>query len=202
MNYRNCKNNIYSVNILERNRKLWFFADSTDPNERYNHLTETFQVVNNKSWSSKSSSIYKQRNEKIYLYQKQVLRNNFWKNQILENDRLYKNQRNKWVYLRKKCLRAYFKRVTENGIVTNKTFCKFIQPFLRIKSCHEQNNIILIKNDKIVSEEKDLVETLNKHLISIVGMKHKWRNTAINLIIKFYENHPSIAKIKQKTEET
>lgn len=53
-----------------------------------------------------------------------------------------------------------------------------------------------------MSEEKDLVETLNKHLISIVGMKDKWRNTAINLIIKFYENHPSIAKINHKTEET
>ena len=154
MNYRNYKNNIYSVNILERNRKLWFFADSTDPSERYNHLTETFQVVNNKSCLSKSSSIYKQRNEKIYLYQKQVLRNNFWKNQILENDRLYKNQRNKCVYLRKKCLKAYFKRVTENGIVTNKTFCKFIKPFLTIKSCHEQNNIMLLKMTKLCLRKK------------------------------------------------
>ena len=70
-------------------------------------------------------------------------------------------------------LKKYFKKVTDNRIVTNKTFWKFIKPFLTNKSFHEQNNIMLIKNGKIVSEEKDLVETFNKHYISIVGIKPK-----------------------------
>ena len=93
-------------------------------------------------------------------------------------------------------------KVIDNDIVTNKAFWKFIKPFLRNKSCHEQNNIMLIKDDKIVSEEKDLVETFNKHYINIVenSIGIKSYNVALennvsqdhdarDLITKFYENH-------------
>ena len=99
------------------------------------------------------------------VYTRNRLSNNFWENPTLENERLYKNQRNKCVSLRKKCIKKYFKRVTDNRVVTNKTFRKFIKPFLTNKNCHEQNKIILIKDVKIASEEKDLVETFNKNYI-------------------------------------
>ena len=55
-------------------------------------------------------------------------------------------------------------------MATNKTFWKFtIKYLLTNKSCHEQKNIMLIKDGKIVSKEKDLVEAFNKHYINIVG---------------------------------
>ena len=62
----------------------------------------------------------------------------------------------------------YLNKLTADGIVTNKSFWKFIKPFLKSKCCYEQNNIMLIQNDQIITEEKDLVETFTLHYIDIV----------------------------------
>ena len=69
---------------------------------------------------------------------------------------------------------------------------------------------MLIQNDKIITEEKDLVETFNKHYVNIVekssgikpvnvAMRHNKcdNNAAINVIIEAYKNHPSVTKIKE-----
>ena len=63
------------------------------------------------------------------IYTTSRLRNNFWKNLISEKERLYKDQRNKSVSLRKNCIKTYFEKVTGNGIATNKVFWEFIKPF-------------------------------------------------------------------------
>ena len=65
-------------------------------------------------------------------------------------------------------MRLYVNKLAADGIVTNKSFCKFIKPFLKNKSCHAQNGIMLIQSDEIITEEKDLVKTFNKHYINIV----------------------------------
>lgn len=62
-------------------------------------------------------------------------------------------------------MKSYFKKVTDNGIVANKKIWKFVKLHLTSKCCPKQNNILLIKHDKIVSEEKVLVETFNNHYI-------------------------------------
>ena len=74
---------------------------------------------------------------------------------------------------------------------------------------------MLIKDDKIASEEEDLVETFNKHYINIaqnpnainpynvaLGSNASEDNAAIDLVREFHENSVGIAKIKQETEET
>ena len=75
---------------------------------------------------------------------------------------------------------------------------------------------MLIKDDKILSAENDLVKTFDKHYyVNIVenpcGIKPYYvasannvgeDNAAIDLIMKFYENHLSIAEIMRKTRET
>ena len=68
---------------------------------------------------------------------------------------------------------------------------------------------MLIKDVKVLFEEKDLVETFNKYYINMAenssGIKPynvalekdiSKDKAAIDLIIKFYKNHPSIGKIK------
>ena len=134
------------------------------------------------------------------IYTRSRLWNYFWKNPTLENEPIYKNQRSKSVSPCKKYVKTLFNKATNNVIATNKVFWKFIKPFLTNKSCHEQNNM-LIKDDKIVCEGKDLLEALNKHCVNFVENKSEG-NAAIDLIIKFYENYLRIAKIKQKTEGT
>ena len=43
-----------------------------------------------------------------------------------------------------------------------------MKPSLKNKSCQAQKDIMLIQNDEIITEEKDLVEIFNKHYINIV----------------------------------
>ena len=111
-------------------------------------------------------------------------------------------------------MKFYLNKLAADGIVTNKSFWKFIKPFLQNKSCHAQNDIMLIQNDEIITEEKDLVEIFNKHYINIVekssgikpvnvAMMHNIcdNDTAINVIIEAYKNHPSVTKIKEIIEK-
>ena len=56
----------------------YFSKDSNDPNERYTHLTETFL---------KAVYKYVLLNKKV-IYTRSRLKNNFWKNPTLENERL------------------------------------------------------------------------------------------------------------------
>ena len=149
------------------------------------------------------------------IYTRSRLRNKYWKNPTSENELRYKQQRNKCVSLRKKSMKLYLNKSAADGIVTNKSFWKFIKPFLKNKSCHAQNDMMLIKNGEIITEEKDLAATFNKHYINIVEKSSgiKPANVAmirnicdndtdtINVINEAYKNHPSIKKIKEITEK-
>ena len=147
------------------------------------------------------------------IYTRSRLRNKYWKNPTSENELRYKQQRNKCVSLRKKSMKLYLNKSAADGIVTNKSFWKFIKPFLKNKSCHAQNDIMLIQNDEIITEVT-LVEIFNKHYINIVekssgikpvniAMMHNIcdNDKAINVIIEAYKNHPSVTKIKEKIEK-
>ena len=61
----------------------------------------------------------------------------------------------------------YLNKLVDDGTATNKHFWKLIKPFLKNKSFHPQNDVMLIQNDEIISEEKDLAETFDKHYINI-----------------------------------
>ena len=102
------------------------------------------------------------------IYKRSRLRKKFWKNPSKENELLFKTQRSKCVSLRRKCIKSYFRDVTKKGLFTNKSFWNFVKPFLTNKSCHTQNDIMLIDNGKVIVEERDLAETFNDHYINIV----------------------------------
>ena len=122
----------------------------------------------------------------------------------------YPNQR-KCVKLRKKSIKLYFSKVTQNGIVTNKSFWKVIKPFLTNKGCIDGNKISIVNGDEIISDEKELVKTFNEHYANIVkrscGVKsqnlfqegtsaHLTDTEKIDIIEKHYESHPRIIEIK------
>ena len=50
----------------------------------------------------------------------------------------------------------------------NKSFWNFVKPFQANKSCHTQNDIMLIDNGEVIVEESSLAETINDHYINIV----------------------------------
>ena len=119
----------------------------------------------------------------------------------------YKKQRNFCVSLRRKCIKNYLKKLTEKGLTTKKSFWKFMKPFLTNKGFTGNNDITLIHQNKIISDEKQLTKLFNSYYINIVekGSGTKTFETdfenssvqSVRHIVNSYKNHPSIIKIKQ-----
>ena len=213
--YRNYKN--FSEELLLKDLENSNLSASSDnPHENYTNLSQTFSKVVQKHAPLKKKILrgnhapFINREFRKEIYKQSRFRNKFWKDPSKENELLFKTQRNKCVSLLTKCIKSYFQDVTKKGLVTNKSFWSFVKPFLTNKSCHTQNDIMLIDNAKNIAEESDLVEKFNDHYINIVEIFLEQKPSifvsdtnsledeeVINEIVQHYSNHPSILKIKQ-----
>ena len=119
-------------------------------------------------------------------------------------------QRNFCVSFRRKCMKNYLQRLTEKSLTTNRSFWKFIKPFLTNKGFIGNNDIALIHKNKIISDEKQLTKLFN----NFEKFQHKLLKRAVALnqkplaqilktpaqsvrdVVNSYKNHPSITKIK------
>ena len=102
-------------------------------------------------------------------------------------------------------------KISEKGIETNKSFWNFIKPFMTNKGMIANKDITLIDGKNVITGEYKLSQIFNKHYINIVekscGNKPNKIGTTleslndsdvIDRIIKSYQNHPSVLKIKNK----
>ena len=102
-------------------------------------------------------------------------------------------------------------KVSEKGIETNISSWNFIKPFMTNKGMVTSNDITLIKGKNAITDEYEISHTFSKHYINIVekscGNKPNKIGTTlgslndsdvIDRIIKSYQNHPSVLKIKNK----
>ena len=141
------------------------------------------------------------------IYTRTRLKNKINKNHSKENKMAYKKQKKNCVSLRRKCMENYLKKLTEKGLTTNKSFWKFMKPFLTNKGFTGNNDITLIHQNKIISDEKQLTKLFNSYYINIFekssGTKTfetNFENTSVQSvrdIVNSYKNHPSIIAIKQ-----
>ena len=128
---------------------------------------------------------------------------------------LYKKQRNKYVSLRRRCIKDYFTKITRNGIVTNKNFWKTMKPFLTNKGNLENPEIMLQDKINIVSDESVLVKTFNENYVNIMekscGKKAKnisqeygdmSDTEAVHVVCKTFENHQSIKESRKNLLES
>ena len=102
------------------------------------------------------------------VYTRSRLKNKLGNNPTHESKIAYKRQRNVCVTIGKKAVKSHFKTVACNGVTNNKEFWKIIKPFITNKGGLNNNEIILIENEKIISEEKQLTGIFNDHYINIV----------------------------------
>ena len=139
------------------------------------------------------------------------LRNKYWVEPSAENKAAYKNQRNRCVKIRRKSIKRYIDKVSEKGIKTNKSNWNFIKPFMTNKGMVARNDITLIEGKNVITDEYEISQTFSKYYINIVekscGNKPNKIGTTlgslndsdvIDRIIKSYQNHPSVLKIKNK----
>ena len=100
----------------------------------------------------------------IAIYNRSRLRNKFCKVSTKnKNEKLYKNQINKCVSIRKKSVRNYFNKIAKGNIVKKRSFWKIIKPFLANKGHVENFDIMLNHNNKIICNDHELVKVVNEH---------------------------------------
>ena len=102
-------------------------------------------------------------------------------------------------------------KISEKGVETNKSYWNFIKSFMINKAMIATKDITLIGVKNVITDEYEISQTFNKHYINIVekscGNKPNKIGTTlgslndsdvIDRIIKSYENHPSVLKIKKQ----
>ena len=142
------------------------------------------------------------------IYNRSRLKNKQNKHPTNENRINYKKQRNKCVSLRKKAMKSYFKTITSNGMMSNKTFWNTVKPFITNKNGLTNNDITITHNNTAITDEKQLTELFNQYYVNIVetssgvkplslsDMNQKTNLEIISEILTKYKDHPSIVKIK------
>ena len=106
-----------------------------------------------------NSAPFMTRELKKGIYSRTRLKKQFNKNPTKENELKFKKQRNKCVSLRKKAIKQHFKQATESGLVSNRAFWNPVKPFLSKKGGLAGSDISLVKNNEIVTEDKELTES-------------------------------------------
>ena len=136
------------------------------------------------------------------------LKNNFNKNPSPENERLYKKQRNFCVNLLKSEKKNYYNNLDLKVFTDNKIFWQSIKPLFSDKAKNVYKEIILVEDNDITSDAKEVAEKMNNFFLqavenlAIVPYKYetekgnKSDDNIIKIINKF-TNHPSILKIKE-----
>ena len=132
------------------------------------------------------------------------LESKYLKNKSYENIKIYKKQKNFCSKLYKKERKKFYSKTDTRKITDNKTFWKTITPFLSSKA-PSLSRITLIENEAIISDDQKVAETLSKFFVKTVDkldIKEFKNNSNIDglsdpveIAIKKYENHPSIAAI-------
>ena len=96
-----------------------------------------------------------------------MLRNKFCKNRTEENRNRYALQRNYYVSPITKTKKEYFGNLNEKNVCDNKTFWEIVKFFLSDEIISKEQ-IVLVENNKIISEDIDGAETLNSFFSNIV----------------------------------
>ena len=140
------------------------------------------------------------------------LKNKYLKNPNEANKLLYNKQRNFCVNLLKKEKKKYYNNLDIKIFEDNKKFWKRIKPLLSEKSVLKRD-ITIIENETVTSDKKEVAEMLNNYFIDAVenleiekfNLDHSdidFQNIDEKLddIIKKYQLHPSILKIKENVK--
>ena len=173
VHYRSYKN-FNEEKFLSDVKEAGFSFKTSNPDENYSVLTNVFSNIFNIHAPLKKKIL---RGNDVPFMNKGLcklictrsrLRNRYLKNTTEENETSYKKQRNKCVSLRRKSATQHFSKITSKGIMTNKQFWKTMKPFLTNKGCLENNDIILLDGEEMITNDRILAKCFNEHYRNIV----------------------------------
>ena len=134
------------------------------------------------------------------------LKNRFNKNRTDENWLAYKTQRNLCVKILRENKKSYYAKIDTKAICDNKRFWKVVKPLFSNK-VQTSSCITLLENNIVNSDEKEVAEILNDYFINItqtLGTSQENKGNPVKYqkqsscegIIKHFQSHPSILKLK------
>ena len=119
----------------------------------------------------------------------------------------YRIQRNLVVNINKKAKKTLFNSVDINSSQGSKAFWKTCKPFFSNKGSIVEERILLVENETIVSDDRELSTIFNKYFNTITNGLNifKWNDKfnsssveATAIAIEKYADHPSILMIKER----
>ena len=185
-----------------------FSFTSADPNEFiFPSSRETCSYKKKKTLRGNHAPFVSKELRKA-IYTRSRFRNRYLKNPDEINKKLYKQQQNKCISIRRKSVKHYFSNITSNRTITNKIFWKAIKPIMINKDCLENSDIMLRNDEKMITDDKKLVQLFNDHYINTaecfcvfkpekvefdIGSDNK--NRILSSVLDKHKNHPSIVEI-------
>ena len=106
-------------------------------------------------------------------------KNRFNKCRTYENSCNYKTQRNYYISLLRKTKQKYFKNLNFNDVTDNKSFWRTIKPYFNEKGSGS-DKIALSGNESILTNEKEIANTMNNYFINIAKHLNLKPHTASN----------------------
>ena len=131
------------------------------------------------------------------------LKNLYNKNSTEINKTNYKKQRNFCVSLLAKEKKKYYNNLDLKILNDNKKFWQNIKPLFSNKQNVSRKNIVIVEDNMIISKNEEVAEKLNNFFVKAVEnleieqFADSSQMDDIKDIIKIYEIHPSILKIKE-----
>ena len=150
-------------------------------------------------------------NEKPYMtktlkaiMRRSALQNKYYRGRTPESEKAFKKQRNYTTKLIKKEKKKYFSSINMTNYTDNKKFLNTVKPLLSNYNGGSKK-IILIEDDKIISNDEEVAKTLNLFFENSVKSLNLTENNAllnytnpVEIALKKLENQPSIVDIKNK----
>ena len=146
------------------------------------------------------------------IMRRSALENKYYKDHSVQNNKAYKKQKNFCSKLYKKERRKYYENLDVKNVTDNKNFWKTVKPLFSDKGPSNQN-ITLVRENEILSEDTDTAKALNNFFKNAVGSLDINENRflltdtenlddPVNIAIKKFESHPSILEIKDNVESS
>ena len=180
---------------------------SNDPNVNYKSITENFLEAIYKHAPLKKKFV--KGNQAPFInreFQKAIYTRTRLKINIgeihLEKMSQHKN-RNLCVSIRRRSITNYLNKFTNKGLETNKSFSKFIEPFLTNKNTLTDCDITIVDGKKIIWDNLNQLK-LSTTIVEInsgfkpltITNQSKGNLSVIDDIIQTHQDHPSVKQIK------
>ena len=111
----------------------------------------------------------------------------------------YKKKRNLVVRLNKKAKKAYYDNLDPDEVGKNKVFWRTFKPLLSNNCQNGSNQITLIENGSLLTNDKDISECFNPFFTNITDTldidKPIIEDDSVMAAINRYKTHPSIVRI-------